>query len=427
MQTLNLSIRRGLPTLVIATASLFYVYEFFLRVAPSALSHELMLAFKIDAGGLGLLSASFFYGYMPMQIPAGMLGDQYGPRKLLTIAAVICGFAILAFSLTQNIYIASVARFYIGLASAFAYIGPLIIARRWFPAKRFVLISGLIQMMGCFGAVIGGAPIAILSHLYGWRLTLMASAAVGAVIAVLFWAVIRDHPDADSALQHAESNEAISQKERFKRVCHNGQSWAAGITGFACWTPIVVFAALWGVPFLMTAYSLTSIQAAGYISWIWLGIAAGGPMLGWWSDHIRSRKTPLIIGLVGNIILTSMILFMPHLPGWLLGSLLCLLGFTSSSQAVTFGVAGDNHTSEVAGTAVGFNNMAVIAGGFLIQPLVGMLLRLMWSHKTTAAGVPIYSSHAYHWALAIIPVCAIIGLFTVIFWVKETHCEPAKP
>lgn len=414
---------RGLPTLVLTVSSLFYVYEFFLRVVPSALSNDLMLAFKIDAQGLGILSACFFYAYMPMQIPAGMLGDHYGPRKLLTMAVLVCGLAILAFSLTTHAYIAGIARCMIGLASAFAYICPLILAQHWFHPKRFVLITGLIQMMGCVGAMVGGAPIAVLSQVYGWRFTLMGSAAIGVVIAVLFWAVIRNHPNQKSATAHAQLNFAISHRERFKRVVRHSQSWAAGLTGFACWIPVVVFAALWGIPYLMTSYHMTNIQAAGYISWIWVGIAFGGPCLGWWSDHIRSRKIPLIIGLVGNLIFASIILCVPNLPEWALISSLTILGVCSSSQAVTFGIVKDNHTPEVSGTAVGFNNMAVIAGGTLIQPMVGMILRMLWNHQTTAAGVPIYSAHAYLVSLLIIPACAFLGLFIVLFCIKETHCQ----
>ena len=49
---------------IIFVASLFYGYEFFIRVAPSVLTHDLMSSLNIDASMLGLLSASFFYGYI---------------------------------------------------------------------------------------------------------------------------------------------------------------------------------------------------------------------------------------------------------------------------------------------------------------------------------------------------------------------------
>ncbi len=50
------------PYIIIILAGTFYVYEFFLRVMPSAMTSELMLTYDINASGLGMLSAFFFYG-----------------------------------------------------------------------------------------------------------------------------------------------------------------------------------------------------------------------------------------------------------------------------------------------------------------------------------------------------------------------------
>ena len=92
------------------------MYEFFLRVVPSALNQELMRDFHMDAAGLGVISAFFYYGYTPMQIPAGMLADRWGPRKLLTWAVLLCAASIGVFSTTQSFFLLSAARFIMGLA-----------------------------------------------------------------------------------------------------------------------------------------------------------------------------------------------------------------------------------------------------------------------------------------------------------------------
>ncbi|MFH1326200.1 MAG: hypothetical protein ABIH48_01905 [Candidatus Falkowbacteria bacterium] len=42
-------------------ASLFYVYDFLLRVMPSAMTEDLMRHFSLDASGLGLMLAAFYY------------------------------------------------------------------------------------------------------------------------------------------------------------------------------------------------------------------------------------------------------------------------------------------------------------------------------------------------------------------------------
>ena len=47
-----------------------------------------MRDFAVGAAVLGNLSAAYFYGYAGMQIPVGVLLDRFGPRRLITIAAL---------------------------------------------------------------------------------------------------------------------------------------------------------------------------------------------------------------------------------------------------------------------------------------------------------------------------------------------------
>ena len=128
-------------SLVVSVASLFYLYEFFLRVAPSTMIHELMRDFAIDASSLGLMSSCFYYAYAFMQIPAGILCDRYGPKKLLTIAVFVCSIATVIFANTQNIYTAALTRTAIGMAASVAFIGPLTLTARWFPLKYFAFVT----------------------------------------------------------------------------------------------------------------------------------------------------------------------------------------------------------------------------------------------------------------------------------------------
>ncbi|AHE66695.1 major facilitator superfamily [Legionella oakridgensis ATCC 33761 = DSM 21215] len=51
-----------------------------------------MQTFRVSAAGFGVISAFYFYAYAPMQLPAGLLFDRYGPRKLMTVALMLCAF-----------------------------------------------------------------------------------------------------------------------------------------------------------------------------------------------------------------------------------------------------------------------------------------------------------------------------------------------
>jgi MFS family permease len=167
---------------------------------------------------------------------------------------------------------------------------------------------------------------------------------------------------------------------------------------------------------MTTASALTSI--------IWVAIGIGSPFTGWISNHFHNRRMPLILCSLIGLVAFIGILFLHKPPYWLLMTLLFTFGFSATSQVITFGLVLDNQRDDVLGTAIGFNNMAVICGGVLLQPLVGWVLTELWrKHPIYLNKVPLYSFHDYQLALLCIPVCFVVGLMIALFGIKETHTK----
>lgn len=406
------------PYIICSLATLYYVYEFYLRVMPSAMTNELMRDFNMTARGLGVITALFYYGYVPMQVPVGLLFDRLGPKVLLTGATLICAIATLVFGLTDSTILAGLARLFIGFASAFAFVGTLVLVSRWFAPRYFAFIIGLVQFMGCVGAIGGEAPIAVIVSHIGWRPTMFGSAAVGILLAVLLWTQIQSHPEKDPSLR--DDHEVMAS---LMKVIKNPQMWAIGIYAFTCWAPITIFAALWGVPFLKLLYQGTTADAATAMAWVWIGIGIGSPLFGWWSNKINNRNVTLATGSLIALITSLLILYVPHISWPVMYVILFFFGVSASGQVVSFGVVQDITPPDVAGTAVGFNNMAVVASGILLQPLIGFILHYLWG-GSMANGVPVYNLESYRIALAVMPLCSILGLVASLGMIKETHCKP---
>ncbi|MBM93387.1 MAG: MFS transporter [Legionellales bacterium] len=412
------------PILIVTLAAAFYLYEFFLRVSPSVLTHELMHFYQVGAGTLGSIMGCFFLAYTFMQIPSGLLGDHFGPRKMLTLAAVLCAISTLLFTQSDHVAMGMLTRFLLGLSASFAYIAPLMLAARWFSARYFAMLTGLIQMMGCMGAIVGGTPVVQLTHHYGWQSTLSGAAIIGAGLSLLFWWVIRDAPPQTDCIeiQAITQGESIPVLKRLSAVCHHPQTWAIALVGFACWAPIAMFAELWGVPFLERAYQLSTYEAAHLIRYTWIGIALGGPLMGYLSQYLSSRKQPLCLALIVSLITTYCIIYAQPQISWLPLNLF-LFGLGASAQCVTFGCVRDVHPLNVSGTAVGFNNMAVIMGGVFCQPLVGLLLEHNWTGEWIDQ-VHAFNIKAYQTAFLLMPACTFVGLCTILFLLKESYCHP---
>ena len=67
--------------------------------------------------------------------------------------------------------------------------------------------------------------------------------------------------------------------------------------------------------------------------------------------------------------------------------------------------------------------MAVVAGGALFQPLIGILLYVNWG-GTMHNGAPFYGIVDYQKALFVLPLCYIIAFFVSHFLLRETYCKP---
>ena len=416
-------IPRYLPFLICTLASLFYLYEFVLQVSPSVMTKELMKDFGVGAAGVSIISAFYYYAYTPTQIIAGLLYDRFGPRRVLTLAVLICAMGAFFFALTSSFALASAGRFLMGIGSAFSFIGALMLVSRWFAPKYFAIIAGFVQLMSAIGAICGQIPIASAVHAFGWRHTLLSVAIFGFFLAGLVWLIVKDHPPGKQAAGASlHGAQKTGELQRLKAVLGKAQTWWVGLYAFFSWGPAVVFAALWGVPYLSERFHVSITMASTACAMIWLGEGIGSVMFGWWSEHIQKRKLPIIICSLLAIISAIFVLYIPHISFFAIYIWLFVFGLAASGQNTTFALIKDNTHSSVVGTAIGFNNMLIVLAGALLQPLSGFILHHLWSGQY-ANGIPFYTVKEYVSAMEIIPVCGLLSLLVGIFFIKETNCH----
>lgn len=398
-------------------AVIFLCFEMALQVSPSVMTHFLMADFSIGANVLGVMASFYFYSYTLMQIPAGILFDRMGPKMVLTVAILICSLGALFFSKTLSVEFASLGRFLMGIGSAFAFIGVLIVAARFFPAPYFAFLVGIAQLLAALGALGGELPLAYWINQEGWRIVIAQLSVFGFILAIITLFVMKDHPGR-KAQQEAHPPFLKSLKEIFSHK----QTWWIALYAFCGWAPMAVFAALWGVPYIMRKYDVANTHAAAAVAMIWLGIGLTSPLIGHLSDLIQRRlgitTTCSLIGLISS----SVVLYFPLLPFWMTFPFLFFFGIACAGQILSFALVRDINRPTVTGTAIGLNNMAVVLGGALFQPLVGWLLTLFWDGEIRQ-GIPIYHLATYELALSVVPICFAIGLITSIFFIEETHCK----
>jgi sugar phosphate permease len=417
-----------LAWLIWSLGALLYFIGFYHRVAPAVITQELSNAFQLTAAGLGNLSAFYFYSYVAMQIPTGLLADRFGARILLTVGGIVAAAGTAVFALAETVWWANAGRLLIGGSAGVAFVSMLKIASAWMPARQFAFASSAALAVGVFGAVFAGAPLRLLVDQFGWRSVMWVSAVATLLVGLIAWWVVRDHPSAKgfASFGDAASNakSTLSAWQGLKAVLAYRNVvliylLAGSMTGI-----VLTFAGLWGVPFLTTQYALTQSHAATLCSAMMVAWAIGSLSFGAISTRLQRRKTPLAVGLIAATILWALIIFTPDLALTTLTMLLIACGFFSGCFIITFAFAKESVPMSLAGTVSGVTNMGVIQGPMCLQPLVGLVLDQSWT-GAMLNGKRLFTFAAYADGFTLI-LCWALASIVLLAFTRETYCQQTQ-
>lgn len=404
--------------LIWGTAALFYLYEFFVRVAPAAMEEELQAHFGLTAAALGAAAGAYYFIYSPMQLVSGTMIDRFGAKRVLLVSVAICTFGVFIEVAGSNSAFLVAARFCQGMGSAFAFVGTMYLAAAWFPRSMLALLSGLTTSLGMAGAIIGNAGVARLVDTLGWQTALLITGALGIVIGLLIALII---PAGGSAGPVPEVGEPPAERAgivaALRVVYANPQSWYIGIVGASLYMPLSILGALWGESYIAALTGADKIGASGAVSMMYVGWMIGGPLAGFVSDRFGTRR-PLLVGAsIATVAVTAVIALLPSASLTGMYALLLLLGLASTSQVVCFAAAVEHNPARVTGTAIAATNMMIMLLGGLGEWGFGELLDLF---STSANPSPA----AFRAAIWLLPAVNLIGLLAALRLTE--HRAPAR-
>lgn len=419
---------QSLAWLVWGLGAVLYFTGFYQRVAPAVMTDLLMADFQIGAAALGNLSAFYFYSYVAMQIPTGIMADRWGPRKLLTTGSLVASLGILLFALAPGVYLANLGRFLIGGSVAVAWVAMLKLASHWFPLRRFATVTGIALCCGVIGAVTAGVPLRFLADAYGWRNVFFFSGLVTFILTLAIWLLVRDDPEEKGFRSYFPApHDSGMEQERprvvasLRRIFSYPNAWLLVVAPGGIVGPLLAFSGLWGVPFLTTHYGLTPTKGAAITSSLLIAWALGGPCMGALSDRIGRRRPVYLVGAGVAAAGWAVVLFTPGLPLALLTALVIMIGFGSGAMVLGFAFMKESVPPSLGGTASGVCNAGVMIGPMILQPAMGLILDLGWRGEMVS-GVRIYDLAAYRQGFILMMLWSILA-FVLIYFTTETHCR----
>jgi MFS family permease len=398
-----------------AIGSLFYLYEYFVRVVPSVMEGDLELAFGANAAQIATAVGMYLMAYSPMQLVVGPLFDVFGTRKLLVPASFILTLScLLPLVPSDHLVYFGLGRFLMGFSSAFGFVGVMYLCTIWFPAKRLAMLSGLTTALGMLGAITAQTCLSSLNAQLGWHSTWYLSAAFGIPVTCLLMFCIPKHPD---WLPKPRGKHIwISCKNNLKQVFKNKQTWLIGFLSSALFMPLAVFADFWAIPYFVNVSHFTGGQAVKLTALLYLGWTLGAPLVGWLSDRFQTRKIPLFVsGLLSSFVFTW-IICIPTASFATIAFLLFVLGLCSSGQVVGFIACVELNTKQASGSSIAVINMIVMWLCGFVQTLTGYLIDLFKPCCNL--------QQTYQLSLCVVTLSLVLG--TVLFGLFAKEGSQAK-
>lgn len=422
--------------IVWAVVALAFLTAYFHRTVTGVVADSLMRDFGIQqAAELGIMSSIYFYTYALLQIPAGIMADCYGPRRVISIAMLIsaCGAVVVGWA--DSLSTLYVGRFLSSLGVSLIYVNIAKIQVDWFRLREFATMCGLLTLIGNAGSLLAATPLAIIVEALGWRASFYMIGFYSLGMAAICWLVVRDRPSDvglpsinDIQIQEGEelkspSSTPIDMMDGIKKVMGNWRTWPPFLASVAFYGVYMAFIGIWGMPYFMQVYNMPRVEAANHVMMMAVGNMIGGPLVGYLSDRLGLRRKPFII--ISSLFLINwlvLVLWNGARPAeWALYPICFFMGIGVSGVSIAVACAKEVNSPRVTGITVGVVNSGPFVGAAFMQPIFGWILDQHWQ-GAMEQGVKIYPTIAYQSAFWCCIGVVLVGLiFTLL--IKETKCH----
>ena len=369
------SLRRPTPANLVWAVGVFaYLCAVSARASFGVASVEASARFDVDGAVLSLFGVVQLGTYAAAQIPAGLLLDRLGPRRMLVLGALTmaAGQVLLAFS--AGVPAALAARLLTGVGDAATLISVVRLIASWFRTWQVPVFTQLTTMIGQFGQAVAAVPFLALLLNVGWTAAWASLAFLLLLSVLLVIAFVRDSPPAEPGAAPAPASRAA---QTLKDVFTSRPAWSGFFLHWMTLMTVNSFLFMWGVPY-MTALGIGAAEVGALLTLNVVIMVALGPLIGVATGRFPHHRARL--GWIAGAILVvtwSLTLLMPaQLSAWQLLPLITAMAMGSATCWVGFDRARTGVPHRAIGTATGMVNIGGFSASLLAVLLIGIVLDL---------------------------------------------------
>jgi MFS family permease len=355
------------PPYILVWALLVYAWiaNYLVRMALPPLLAPIMTELRLSFREAGVLASAFFYAYMAMQLPAGMMGDRLGRRRVVISGLLLGAVASVATGLAWSFAALVLARLLTGLSQGCLFSNDRVIIAGSTPPSRMALGQGVSFSGPGLGITLGLVLAGALGEIVPWRWVFVVFALAPLSAAALTGRFVPEPPRA-----HAEPGQWP-----LRRLLAVRDLW---VLGLASAMPIYVqFTIATWAPLMFAEIGVDELaRAARYAGAQGLVAPLGLFCWGWVADRAErrgiARKTIIAVALVLSGAATAGVACVVQARGSPAALLLCIMATVFCSWGVwgpAFAILGQCVPPGVHGTAFGLFNTFAFTGA-LVGPVV---------------------------------------------------------
>ncbi len=356
------------------TILIFCVFAFgffisnLLRSITATLTPVLSSEFNLSAGNLGLLAGGYFLGFSIMQIPAGILLDRFGPKKVIGYFLIIALIGTISFALAKSFTGLLISRVFIGVGVAACLMGPLTGYRVWFEKKYQQRSNSWMLMVANIGFVTSTLPVQILIPVIGWRSIFIIIAALILISIVLISLFI---PSWKTQINKVENTNIKS----LSQIWRNKFFISLIPLAFFNYGGVQAIQTLWAGPWMLNVSGYNAIQSATGLFWINVTMLFSFLIWGYFLPKISSTRIESMkivkLGLPISYLVLLLLIFMGEKAG---ATMFALYILSSIVISLTQPAIALNFPFHLAGKSLTSLNVFLFSGTFFVQWIIGLMV-----------------------------------------------------
>ncbi len=403
----TIGIKNNKRLLIWLIVSLFYGYQFTLRIIPGILANDIIKIFNLDTTQFSFFCGIYYIGYTAIMLPLSILMDKYDEKKVILATVLMTSIGLLPL-LSESFYLLLLGRLMTGIGSVGAILSLFKITSIYFKPQERSKMLGMGVTIGLLCAIYSSIPLSLMINDIGFRGAMIVLTSIGGVIGAMIFILL---PTSSVKASSKHSIDIKSLLTDIKVIIKNKSLILLAVAGGLMVGPLEGFADAWSITAFQVIHGWDFSDATLVPSTIFLGMCIGSSVVGFITEKTQRYYSTIAIASISMLLCFLVITYSSGISSKIIFTILMTIGVASAYQIVLFTKVGTLSKDFITtGSAVA--NMIVMIFGSIYHMIIGNVI--MQVNTLKGSGYSVESIK-----FGILPIILGLALALPLIWIAS--------